>query len=443
MGRKLKIILLIIIFVLSSAFFLYFASKNHVPFEKETDLPDDNDKITEDVSEPGNDAKDEKEIYPTPLQFISALPAAEVSDRVLSDAVYDENSTVAICSIPDRSILPDKAKYCVDIDDGNGNIVSETYFTLWPRMGFILLSDGEAREILAPDGALINVENDHYLSFASARTAQGIPVFLDCNTGKFVNLLSDGKIVECDYDEKRDFRGIVFDYPSYFGKNESDTCKVFYNGKRFGYTVEGEELEDVPASYELALNYAEGFGCAYDKDNRVYFFNEEGKLRIGGLMINANIFGSGDINDERALGYYYFDEGLTRVTKKKYQKGKLISEHQTFIDRKGNEFKTPQDYSIYSYSNGRILLVKDGKSGYMTSRGKWLSDPVFTYARPFFEGLAVVGEKDGKKGMIDRNGDYVIPPVFDEITDCSGGVIAVFDESTGWQVLNKQIPISR
>ena len=73
----------------------------------------------------------------------------------------------------------------------------------------------------------------------------------------------------------------------------------------------------------------------------------------------------------------------------------------------------------------------------MTSRGKFICEPTFTYARPFFEGLAVVGEEGGKKGMIDRDGNYVIEPLFDEITDCSGGVICLYDKSCGWQIINK------
>ncbi len=447
MARKLQKILFIILFAVISALLLCYAYENFTvrniaedfETEIEEDLSDTETNKEDTVTE--NEPVSNEEKWPTPHDFLSNLPDADSKTRAVTDAVYDDSFTIARWYIPDRSILPDKAKYDLDIDMGDGTSVKQTYFTMWPRMGFILLADGEKREILAPNGAVINVQDDHYLAFVSARTSSGTPVFFDCNTGKYVTLLTDGTINECDYDEKRDFRGLVFDYPSYFGQSDNYNCSISFDGKRFGYEINGEDAKNVPNSYEMAHNYSEGFGCCYDKDNRVYFFNELGRLRIGGLMVNADMYGSGDINDERALGYYYFDEGLTRVTVKKYQKGKLVENYHTFINRKGEEFKTPADYSVYSYSCGRILLEKDGKFGYMTSRGKWICDPLYTYARPFFEGLAVVGEKDGKKGMIDKNGEYVIPPIFDEICDCSGGVITVYDREMGWQVLNKQIDI--
>lgn len=452
MARKIKKLFVILLFVALSVLLIYRITDGFSPADIPPGLSDDTPedipvKDETEQKEPIEDIKEETEEketekYPTPHGYLSNLPDADSAQRAVTDAVYDENCTIARWYVPDRSVLPDKPKYEIELDMGDGVSVSQSYFTMWPRMGFILLADGQNREILAPNGAVIDVQDDHYLAFMSARTVFGTPVFLDCNTGKYVNLLTDGTINECDYDDKRDSRGIVFDYPSYFGQSDNINCKVTYNGRRFGFNITGDEdARNVPSAYEKAFSHSEGFGCAYDDDNRVYFFNELGRLRIGGLAINADMYGCGSMNDERALGYYYFDEGLTRITRRRYQRGKLISEYHTFIDREGNEFKTPDDYSVYSYSNGRILLEKDGHFGYMTSRGKWLGEPSYTYARPFFEGLAVVGEKDGKKGMIDRNGAYVIPPIFDEITDCSGGVITVYDKEMGWQVLNKQVAI--
>lgn len=442
LAHRIYKILVILFFAVLSAFLIYSAVKSFSPSDI-VEEPTVDEFLSEDTTPdiPDKPEKEETEQLPTPHAFLSNLPDADSAERAVTDAVYDENCTIARWYVPDRSILPDKARYSIDLDMGDGTAVSQSYFTMWPRMGFILLADGENREILAPNGAVINVQDDHYLAFMSARTVFGTPVFLDCNTGKYVNLLTDGTITECDYDDKRDSRGIVFDYPSYFGQTDNINCKVVYNGRGFGYNIEGEDARNVPYSYEKAFSHSEGFGCAYDDDNRVYFFNETGRLRIGGMAINADMYGCGTVNDERALGYYYFDEGLTRITRRRYRRGQLISEYHTFIDREGNEFKTPDDYSVYSYSNGMILLEKDGMFGYMNSRGKWIMQPEYSYARPFFEGLAVVGEKDGKKGMIDRNGNYVIPPIFDEIADCSGGVITAYDKEMGWQVLNKQITL--
>ncbi len=382
--------------------------------------------------------EDEKEIESTPdpvsvSEYLSSFNISTPDDGyAVTDAVFDENSILSLCKLSDRTFIPESAKYEVE---------GSKYFTMWPRMGYIVLADGTQKKILSPDGNIIPISEGHDLSVVGARDKNNVPVFRDWSAdGAYVTLSYDGTTTPSDYDEVRDSRGILFDYPSYYGVSDNEKCVRVYSSRGFGYTIDGENARDVITSYKKAFNYSEGFGCAVDAQDRLYFFNEEGRLRIGGLSV-IMFYGCGDVLDERSLGYYYFDEGLTRATKKNYSRGKLVSEYQTFIDREGDEVKTPADYSVYSYSNGRILLEKDGKYGYMTSRGKWLCAPEFTYARPFFEGLAVVGELDGKKGVIDRDGNYVIAPVFDEITDCSGGIICAYSDECGWQLFNKKNPL--
>ena len=83
-----------------------------------------------------------------------------------------------------------------------------------------------------------------------------------------------------------------------------------------------------------------------------------------------------------------------------------------------------------------VMLEKHGQYGFMDYTGKWIADPVFTYAEPFNEGLAMV-EKDGVAGMIDTDGRFVIPMVFDYVSSVSGGIIAAYDETCGWVLFNK------
>lgn len=370
-----------------------------------------------------------------------AFRTAETLDGVYAptDAVFDDTTLILPKAAADRSFFPDKARYTVQLALDENTYAEESYFTMWPRMGYILLSDGTRRKILTADGTEIPVADNHYLVFLSARSSAGTPLFLDCETGLTVTLAFDGSVTESDYDPVRDFRGLVFDYPSYYGVSDDAACTVTYYGNAFGYRLDRSTAFQVGANYTHAYAFSEGFGCAVDAQDRLYFYNNEGRLRIGGLAVI--LYGCGSRNDERSLGYYYFDEGLTRVTKRSYSRGVLLSEYETLIDRSGEEFPVPDDYTLYSYSNGRMLLTKGGRFGYMTSRGRWIGTPTYTYARPFFEGLAAVGEKDGKKGMIDRDGNYVIPPVFDEITDCSGGVICAYEASVGWQIFQKVIKL--
>lgn len=431
----------IFLFVCLAALAIYLF---HFSLSKLSEKSDSNEVVTgvpegpavEDRTEDESDSPESVEPVLTPVsvsEYLSSFYISTVDDGyIVTDEVFGENSIISLCELSDRTFIPKIAKYEVE---------GSNYFTMWPRMGYIILADGSQKKILSPDGSIIPIPEGHDLSIAVGRDNNNTPVFRDWSAnGAYVTLAHDGTITPSDYDPIRDSRGILFDFPSYYGLSDNENCVRVYTNRGFGYTINGENARDVYTSYKKAFNYSEGFGCAVDAQDRLYFFNEEGRLRIGGLSV-IMFYGCGDVLDERSLGYYYFDEGLTRATKKIFSRGKLVSEYQTFVDREGNEFKTPADYSIYSYSNGRILLEKDGKYGYMTSRGKWLCAPDFTYARPFFEGLAVVGELNGKKGVIDRDGNFVIDPVFDEITDCSGGIICAYSSECGWQIFNKKNPL--
>ena len=63
--------------------------------------------------------------------------------------------------------------------------------------------------------------------------------------------------------------------------------------------------------------------------------------------------------------------------------------------------------------------------------------PVYSYAEPYFEGLAVIGLESGEKAMIDTAGNTVIPFAYEHISNVSSGVIALYDSETGWQILHK------
>lgn len=370
----------------------------------------------------------------TAAEYLASDPFDAKSDEYfLSDGVYDAKTFRLVNVTPADESFFDKATYTARYENEDGSLFSDEFFTMWPRMGFIIAADENGRRTLNAKGQEIVFPDEFSMVFFGERDSQDRPIFKEWRSNTLYAVEQDGTFTETTYDPRTDFRGVDFDYPSYYGVSDDPEAKVVSTRNGFGYSL--ADGKSVGASYEKAFGYSEGYGCAYDSQNRLYFFNAEGRLRIAGLA--SVMYGCGDNCGESALGYYYFDEGLTRVTKRNFVRGELISERETLIDRKGNEFAIPADYSLYSYSCGRLLLEKDGRSGYMTSRGKFICDPIYTYARPFFEGLAVVGDKGGKKGLIDRDGNFVVPQIFDEITDCSGGVICLYDKTCGWQILNK------
>ncbi len=436
MKNLLKRIGLIIIFAaVVSLLFIHVLDNRigHIYSENEIELSDDMNSSTDSEKTVEENTEEKLDVS----EYIKSEFTKNTGGCVITDAVFDDNSFLSLATPYDSSIFPKNAKYTVSVTDADGNSVNEEYFTLWPRMGYISLNDGNSRKILTHTGSEIPIKDISGIYFAGVRNIFGEPLFMDYSKGIYCTIAHDGTIEESWYDPDTDSRGLSFDYPSYFGVTDDWQYQINKTRRGYGYTIEADirDVQDVNPIYKKAFNYSEGFGCAYDQLGRLYFFNNQGRLRIGGL--GEVMYGCGERTDERSLGYYYFDDGLTRITKKQFSKGELISERELLIDRDGDEFSLPGGYSIYSYSNGIILLQKNGLSGYMTSRGKWITDPVFSYARPFFEGLAVVGEKNGKKGVIDKTGKYVVEPYFDEITDCSGGVIALYDKGTGWYILNK------
>lgn len=350
---------------------------------------------------------------------------------VITDTVFDA-STHMLSKVPvaDASIMPPHAFYSVEyvLEEGTALYID---YTLRPRMGYLSLADSTKSLILDANGKLVTIPDELHLSFAASRDKNGSPVFVDYVTGEYY-ILSDGTFIPSDYNPVTDFRGINFDYPSYYGVSDNPDCKVISSARGMGYRI--GERNAVNTAYTRAFAFSEGYGCAYDAKNRLYFFNENGKLALGGIG-DTVFYGCGSDAGDSSLGYYYFDEGLTRITVKETA-ADITTERDILIDTHGKEFPLPSDFTLKAYSCGRILLEKDGICGYMASDGTWTSDPEFTFARPYFEGLAVV-EKDGKKGVIDKNGNFVIAPVFDEITDCSGGIICAYESTNGWHIIHK------
>ncbi len=402
--KQIKKIATIAVFVVVSFFLYEYVTGLYGNLPGSEDTPDNSAVQVADDKE----AKEGKDV----IEYLAQL--CKESSGGLSDGVYDSE------------------EYFFVLADGSG-LKSDGILSVTPRMGYIFVSTSDGEKIMSSDGAVLYDNRGGELSFVGERDAMSRPVFL--LDGEYYIINSAGAFESTEYDDRTMSRGIKFDYPSYYGVSDNPDIKIKANSKYFGYESGGENITSI--GYKKAFAYSEGFGCAYDEQGRLYFFNEEGRVRVAGL--NDIMYGCGEQNDESSLGFYYFDEGLTRALIKTFKKGELISERQILIDRAGDEFYLPQDYTLYSYSNGMMLMQKGEKYGYMNSRGRWIAEPEYTYARPFFEGLAVVGNKDGKKGMIDKNGNFVIEPIFDKISDCSGGIIALYSAEHGWFIIKKCI----
>jgi hypothetical protein len=216
----------------------------------------------------------------------------------------------------------------------------------------------------------------------------------------------------------------------------------------WGYVTADTGRQTVGHRYNRAFNFSEGIGITYQfvtgLGNRLFFYNQNGQQ----LLRNDQHFYAPDVNETTInhLGYFYFDHGLTRAYSRRVDHRtfeiatrELILQHR--IDSRGfsyfAEFYIPGDYSVRAYSNGMILLEKDGYFGFMNYLGEWVAQPIYAFAQPFFEGVAVIGLANGKRALIDTQGKLLTRFRYDAITNCTGGIVALFERNEGWTVLNK------
>ncbi|MBE6712246.1 MAG: WG repeat-containing protein [Ruminococcaceae bacterium] len=305
-------------------------------------------------------------------------------------------------------------------------------------MGFVVKNEnGKEMLFTAPDAQEI-LDSEGY-RLTHYRTLAGDAVFTKDGTEGYF----------CYDGTSRTFFPIAFDpnfyahasigfaLPRSYGQSDEGKELVFENGL-YGYKgtyADGNRTKKftVPAVYPTAYNYSEGFAVMADAEGRVTIRNERGEEVFTEYALILP-----EKKDEEALGFTYFDGGLLRVIVASYDDtGSLTSRRETMINTLGQEVSVPAGYTVVSLHEG-ILLVTDGEFyGYLSSKGAWLSPPVYTAASPFFEGLAVVTNKDGKTGLIDSQGKSVLPCAFDRITSFSDGNALCYSEETGWYLLTK------
>lgn len=146
-----------------------------------------------------------------------------------------------------------------------------------------------------------------------------------------------------------------------------------------------------------------------------------------------------------SIGSYYFDHGLMRLRIQswdcyyfaEFDTVKIVTDDDVLVRPNGDIYQLPTGYTLVSYSDGIILLEKDGKYGYMNYLGNWIRDPELLDASPFVEGVAVCKNEEGNYGVIDTEGKAVIPFIYKYVSNISGGNIAAYSESTGWTVYQK------
>ena len=220
----------------------------------------------------------------------------------------------------------------------------------------------------------------------------------------------------------------------------------------YAYTAEYRNAPDEAKlakfyKYYRLYNFKDGLCAAVDRDGRMSYVNVYANnvvTRTGEYYGQSNrklLTGYAEplLKGTDAIGSLYFDEGFVMVRQididHKY-KDKLSGDYQYLVSDKGERFPIPAGYNLLSYGDGVLLLERDGYYGYYSTEGKWIAQPIFTYARPFAEGLGVIGFSGSKKGVIDREGNLIVPFKYDYISALSCGTFALYNED-GWKLIAK------
>lgn len=217
----------------------------------------------------------------------------------------------------------------------------------------------------------------------------------------------------------------------------------------WGYRHSNGEVAIAP-QYASAYAFTEdGLAAVTDFDDNVFYINTEGKEVISirdtvhinppemsGIRIRQFYFEPVTKGLE-SIGTYYFDHGYTMLRYcwvSNFNKKQLYRNEFRLIDTKGKQFEVPGGYTLVGYSDGVLLLEKEGAYGYMNTKGAWVSPAVYQKASPFLQGLGVAVNAEGKYGLIDRSGSEILPFAFDYISNVSGGKVVTFSADRGWEI---------
>lgn len=268
-------------------------------------------------------------------------------------------------------------------------------------------------------------------------------------------LLNDLRVPVKNYNESQ---GELFPFPAYtYTKKEEKKVdeKPYYSFEvseiKWGYMNSKGDVVIEP-QYLRAYDFSDnGLAVVEDKHGHLCTINQWGSFvfnayetqhyfpDLGNQRVRDGHYIPDTLGIEN-IGMFRFDNGFVRMRRKLVdtENGYIVRrEMQNLVSSDGVSVNLPGDCMIEGYGDGIMLIKRGEKYGYMRTDGSWLIEPVLEYARPFCEGLAVMGYEKGKLGVIDTDGNMLIYRMYRYISDCSGGVITAYSEVGGWSVFYK------
>ena len=250
---------------------------------------------------------------------------------------------------------------------------------------------------------------------------------------------------------------VSISYPAYrftyrASKPAEDISKETSNKYTYNEYITQTISWNTDFKYARAYNFSESRAYTVDANGIVRIINTSGNSSVylynkfkansaSGSFYHFEYYTEPFARDEYMLGHFYYDDGLIRmrvVERRPHKLNTYENDYEVLIDTKGKRSNiVPEGYNLISYSDSILLVERNGRYGYYHRDGYWVAQPIYTYAAPFIEGLAVLGYEDGVKGVIDTEGNIVIPFHYSSISNASTGIFACYSEENGWQVFAK------
>lgn len=401
-------------------------------------------------------------------RFSSSSVLARLNYNILQDSTfslgtYDETLTVMYYQ-------------------SNGKMNTRKEITTYDRprislyFGYIFVHDGSSYDIYSSSGK--RIYKDFKGSTINALSNDNRPVIKDEKDVYYA--VSEKGLTKIEYKDIA-FKSVTFDHPRYYAESKTSLTVFSSNVERLTYVSditdpdkkaeEGYRITDgklYKVEYVLLYGYKdensnvkiepqfasaypfskEGLAAVTDEEGNLFFIDTTGKERVSLRKnkyvyvpeLNNNkylqVYQTGLNNTLSDLGMYYYDDGYVMVRytlKGSWAVYYTYKNENRLIDTSGNFVEIPGNYELKNYSDGIMLLHKNGKYGYMRPDLSWVCPAVFDSAQPFIQGLAVV-EIDGKYGVIDTEANTVLPVCFDYISNVSSGLIAAYSSDNGWQL---------
>jgi|GEM_PF-2532817 len=316
-------------------------------------------------------------------------------------------------------------------------------------MGYLLISyddGGETRCMIADHLGNVLVEDVGDKRPFYARDYSNLPVFID-GAGAYYsfNGVSFTKITYAKIRSE-----LYYDYPASPVAEYNGVAEVRFVDSSFSsrFVNNSTGKNYISTRYLRAFNFSSnGLAVIANTSREVKIINTSARSVIGDTSWHiypgtstyvTYHFRLPDTLGIESIGCSGFDRGWLRVRRQAVnemsnKKGWIVEDTEMLINADGEQFPIPDGYTFVGYSCGVLLLKNaEGFYGYYSIDGNWIAQPIYTCARPFIQGLAVLGYADGTLGMIDTDGKIVLPFIFTDISDVSSGVIASYIEGVGW-----------